>query len=120
MDTKALSAYFAQLQQQLNPAMWTSEWMSHRIMNVECSISGNMLETVETCIVCTRDVMTVRELGDDRLLECLSASMASDELRARFMRAWNHPASFAEAKDLDQLAELAIYCFLHMLFEYER
>jgi hypothetical protein len=120
MTAEELSAYYALLQEELNPTIFVTEWVSHRLMNVEWSISGNLSETTEICISEIREILAARGLNEELLLEIVSMSKSSEELRGDFMRAWNSPVSLAETGNVKGLAQLAVYCFSHIIFKYER
>jgi hypothetical protein len=120
MTAEELSAYYALLRKELNPTIFVTEAVSFRLMNVEWSIFGSLSETTETCISEIREVLAARGFNEELVLEIVSMSKASEALRGDFMRAWNSPVSLAKTGDVQGLAQLAVYCFSHIIFKYER
>lgn len=120
MSVEELSAYYAQLRERLNSNNFVTEWLSHRVMNVEWAISGDFFETIGTCICEIREVMAARGFEEDLLMELLLVANVGDGLRGEFMQAWNSQISLAEVHDLESLAELAVFCFSHVIYRYER
>lgn len=115
-NTDDLSDYYARLRDELNPGLFVSESMSHRIMNVEWSIAGDPVETIRTCIFEIREVLAARGSSENPLLEILTKSSSGDELKKDFLRVWNCNTEIHTLPKLESLAVLAIYCFTQVLF----
>jgi hypothetical protein len=116
-NTDDLSDYYARLRDELNPGLFVSEYMSHRIMNVEWSIAGDPVETIRTCIFEIRVILATRGFSEKPLLEILARSSSGDELKKDFLYVWNCNAGIHTLPKLESLAVLAIYCFTQVLFQ---
>ena len=44
-----LSTFFYELQRQLNPTIFTTDWVGHRLMHVDFAMIDGDLATVKTC-----------------------------------------------------------------------
>lgn len=116
MTADELIAYYDKLREELNPSIFVSERVSHWLMNVEWSISEKFAETVDTCVSQIREIIVAWGLSENLLFEVLSTSPANSTARTDFLRIWNAQILSNEAHEIEAVAELAIYCFTHIVF----
>lgn len=112
--------YFRSIQRELNPSIFVTEWMSHRLMDVEWSIGENANDTTKRCILGINEFLTARNFTPDLVQKVLINAPASPSTKSEFTNLWQHPDLPIESTDADALALLAIYCFTHVAFTYER
>lgn len=113
-------AYFEKLKQELNPTIWVTEWLSHRLMDVEWVLDESAEKTISHCISGIDEILTARGFEKDLVYEILGKAAESQQTKAEFERAWQNQLSFIESQDIDALASLSIYCFLHVAFTHKR
>jgi hypothetical protein len=114
------AGFFAKLKEELNPTIWVTEWLSHRLMDVEWVLDESAEKTINHCISGIDEILTARGFENGLVHEILEKATEPSQTKAEFERAWQQQALVIESQDIDALALLSIYCFLHIAFTYER
>lgn len=111
--------YFEKLKRELNPTIWVTEWMNHRLMDVEFSLDQSAEAVIQHCLEGIRNFLSARSFGSDLVKKIVDIAPFATETKLSFSRAFKDDLIDFQDGDLESGVRLALYCFLHVAFTYK-
>jgi hypothetical protein len=115
MATIDPSEFFWKLREELNPTIFTTEWLGNHLLAVDFAIGDRPRAVIEACVAGAREILDARRFPAVVLTQIVESSDFRADVKRDFLQAWN--AQNWEPSDAVQL--LAIYAFSHVAFRYE-
>jgi len=119
VDIPTREEYFEHLKRELNPTIWVTDWMSHRLMNVEFSLDQNAETVIKVCLEGIRGFLSARSFGSDLVEKIVDAAPYTAKAKLSFNRVFKSDLVELQDGDLEADVNLALYCFLHVAFTYK-
>lgn len=117
--SESLSSFFNDLQRQLNPTIFTTEWVSHRIMHVDFAMLDGDLATVKTCFEEMDLILKEREFPISVLEQIVDQSTSTPELKHAFWTAWQNRDEIHENQLHRDFMFFVVECFARLVFRYK-
>lgn len=121
-----LSTFFYELQRQLNPTIFTTDWVGHRLMHVDFAMIDGDLATVKTCFEEMDLILRERGFPITVLEQIVDLHAVSEEMKDTFWNAWRvkgelcqvHFGSHLNLSPNNAFVFFVVECFTRLVFRY--
>ena len=118
MQAASRTDYWQKLQDELNPAVFVTEWLDLQLMSVQRTINKTTNELVLACVEGVKVLLQARREDRALLERIVTEADAAELIKAEFRLACGDPGLFCAKDASEETARFAIFCYLRVAFAY--